>query len=291
VDRLRGFGRAVRSNRRLAIGLVLFILIVLIGALHAPIVDAIGKGQDPMAVGFGQRWLRPSADHPLGTDQVGRDIAAMTVSGLWTSLKIGAIGGVLSTAIGIVVAFFAAYRGGWLDALLATTTDLFLVIPTLPLLIAYSGFASHISLLQVSVILAVFSWAGAARTIRSHVLSLRTRTYVDLAKVTKANSIEIVLTELVPNMLPYIALGLALAVINTIFALVGLELIGLGPSGIQDLGLLINSAVQNGALSLGAWPMFAAPILLLTGIFFALNLINVGLDEAFNPRLRKVAGG
>jgi peptide/nickel transport system permease protein len=95
----------------------------------------------------------------------------------------------------------------------------------------------------------------------------------------------------VPNMLPYIALGLALAVINTIFALVGLELIGLGPSGIQDLGLLINSAVQNGALSLGAWPMFAAPILLLTGIFFALNLINVGLDEAFNPRLRKVAGG
>jgi peptide/nickel transport system permease protein len=291
MDRLRGFGRAVRKNRRLAIGLGLFILIVLIGVLHAPIVDAIGKGQDPMAVGFGQRWLRPSADHPLGTDQVGRDIAAMTVSGLWTSLKIGAIGGVLSTAIGIVVAFFAAYRGGWLDALLATTTDLFLVIPTLPLLIAYSGFSSHISLLQVSVILAVFSWAGAARTIRSHVLSLRTRTYVDLAKVTKANSIEIVLTELVPNMLPYIALGLALAVINTIFALVGLELIGLGPSGIQDLGLLINSAVQNGALSLGAWPMFAAPIVLLTGIFFALNLINVGLDEAFNPRLRKVAGG
>lgn len=291
MDRLRGFGRALRSNRRLAIGLVLFVLIVLLGVLHSPIVDAIGRGQDPMAVGFGQRWLRPSATHPLGTDQVGRDVAAMVVSGLWTSLKIGAIGGVLSTVIGIVVAFFAAYRGGWLDALLATTTDLFLVIPTLPLLIAYSGFASHISLLQVSLILAVFSWAGAARTIRSHVLSLRTRTYVDLAKVTKANDVEIVLTELVPNMLPYIALGLALAVINTIFALVGLELIGLGPSGIQDLGLLINSAVQNGALSLGAWPMFAAPILLLTGIFFALNLINVGLDEAFNPRLRKVAGG
>ena len=215
----------------------------------------------------------------------------MAVTGLWTSLRVGFYAGVLSTAIGIVVAFFAAYRGGWLDAVLATTTDLFLVIPTLPLLIAYSGFSEHISLLQVSLILAVFSWAGAARTIRSHVLSLRTRPYVDLAKVTKANSIEIVLTELVPNMLPYIALGLALAVINTIFALVGLELIGLGPSGIQDLGLLINSAVQNGALSLGAWPMFAAPILLLTGIFFALNLINVGLDEAFNPRLRKVAGG
>ncbi len=291
MDRLRSVGHALRTNVRLTVGLILFIVIMVIGAMHGVIVDAIGKGEDPMAVGFAPRWLMPSGEHLLGTDQVGRDVAAMVVSGLWTSLKIGFVGGVLSTGIGIAVAFFSAYRGGWLDALLSTTTDLFLVIPTLPLLIAYSGFATSISLLQVSVILAIFSWAGAARVIRSHVLSLRTRTYIDLAKVTKQNDVEIVLFELVPNMLPYIALGLALAIINTIFALVGLELIGLGPSGIQDLGLLINSAVQNGALSLGAWPIFVAPILLLTGIFFALNLINVGLDEAFNPRLRKVAGG
>lgn len=281
---------ALRGNARLTVGLVLLLVIVVIGALHSVIIDAIGNGQDPTAIGFAQRWLQPSASHPLGTDQVGRDVMAMVVAGLWTSLKIGALGGALSTIIGILVAFFSAYRGGWLDSLLATTTDLFLVIPTLPLLIAYSGFASHISLFQVSVILAVFSWAGASRTIRSHVLSLRTRSYVDLAKISKESAVKIVLFELVPNMLPYIALGLALAVINTIFALVGLELIGLGPSGIQDLGLLINSSVQNGALSLGAWPMFVAPIVLLTAIFFALNLINVGLDESFNPRLRKVAG-
>lgn len=291
MNRLRGFGHALRTNPRLTVGLVLLVIIVAIGALHSVIVGAIGHGQDPTSIGFGQRWLKPSGAHLLGTDAVGRDLAALVVEGLWTSLQIGALGGVLSTIIGIVVAFFAAYRGGWLDSLLATTTDLFLVIPTLPLLIAYSGFANNISLLQVSVILAVFSWAGAARTIRSHVLSLRTRPYVDLAKVTKQGDTEIVLFELVPNMLPYIALGLAQAIINTIFALVGLELIGLGPSGIQDLGLLINAAVANGALSLGAWPMFVTPIVLLTAIFFALNLMNVGLDEAFNPRLRKVAGG
>jgi peptide/nickel transport system permease protein len=290
MNPLRTFARTLRGNARLTVGLALLVIIVVIGAFHGLIIDVIGKGDDPMAVGFGQRWMKPGPGHLLGTDQVGRDVLAMVVDGLWTSLKIGALGGVLSTVIGIVVAFFAAYRGGWLDSLLATTTDLFLVIPTLPLLIAYSGFASHISLVQVSVILAVFSWAGAARTIRSHVLSLRTRSYVDLAKINKEPDVKIVLFELVPNMLPYIALGLALAVINTIFALVGLELIGLGPSGIQDLGLLINSSVQNGALSLGAWPMFVVPIVLLTAIFFALNLINVGLDESFNPRLRKVAG-
>jgi peptide/nickel transport system permease protein len=122
------------------------------------------------------------------------------------------------------------------------------------------------------------------------VLSLRSRPYIDLAKVTKARDMEVIVFELLPNMLPYIALGLALAAIGSIFGLVGLEIIGLGPSGLVDLGLLINTAVSSGALSLGAWPIFVAPILLITILFFALNLINVGLDEAYNPRLRKVAG-
>jgi peptide/nickel transport system permease protein len=190
----------------------------------------------------------------------------------------------------VIIAFLAAYKGGWFDSVLASVTDLFLVIPTFPLLIAFSGFAKKVSLLEIGIILAVFSWAGAARAIRSQVLSLRSRPYIDLAKVTKARDMEVIVYELLPNMLPYIALGLALAAIGSIFGLVGLEIIGLGPSGLVDLGLLINTAVTSGALSLGAWPIFVAPILLITILFFALNLINVGLDEAYNPRLRKVAG-
>ncbi len=290
MGRLRGFGTALRRNRKLSIGLGLLVLVVLFGALHAPIVSMLGGGQDPMAIGFAQRWMTPSADHPLGTDSVGRDVLALTVTGLWTSLKIGALAGVLSTIIGVIIAFLAAYKGGWFDSVLASVTDLFLVIPSFPLLIAFSGFAKKVSLLEIGIILAVFSWAGAARAIRSQVLSLRSRPYIDLAKVTKARDMEVIVFELLPNMLPYIALGLALAAIGSIFGLVGLEIIGLGPSGLVDLGLLINTAVSSGALSLGAWPIFVAPILLITILFFALNLINVGLDEAYNPRLRKVAG-
>jgi peptide/nickel transport system permease protein len=290
MGRLRGFGSLLRHNRKLSIGLILLFLVVVFGALHSPIVSILGGGQDPMAIGFAQRWMTPSVDHPLGTDSVGRDVLALTVTGLWTSLKIGALAGVLSTVIGVIIAFLAAYKGGWFDSVLASVTDLFLVIPTFPLLIAFSGFAKKVSLLEIGVILAVFSWAGAARAIRSQVLSLRSRPYIDLAKVTKARDMEVIVFELLPNMLPYIALGLALAAIGSIFGLVGLEIIGLGPSGLVDLGLLINTAVSSGALSLGAWPIFVAPILLITILFFALNLINVGLDEAYNPRLRKVAG-
>lgn len=287
---MRGFARTLRHSPKLLIGLVLLLLIVLLGALHTPIVHLLGHGQDPMAIGFDTKWQQPSGKHPLGTDSIGRDVAALAVTGLWTSLKIGALAGVMSTIIGVIIAFFAAYKGGWFDSVLATVTDLFLVIPSFPLLIAFSGFAQKVTLWEIGLILAVFGWAGAARAIRSHVLSMRSRPYVDLAKVSNASDLEIIVTELLPNMAPYIALGLALSAIGAIFGLVGLEIIGLGPSGLIDLGLLINTAVTSGALSLGAWPIFVAPILLITILFFALNLINVGLDEAYNPRLRKVAG-
>jgi peptide/nickel transport system permease protein len=159
------------------------------------------------------------------------------------------------------------------------------------LLIAYSAFAKHVSLVQVGVILAVFSWPGAARTIRTQVLSLRQRSYVDLAKVTKLNTFEVIFAELAPNMLGFLALGLAYAAVASMFALIGLEVIGLGPSGVIDLGFILNLATSGGALTLGAWGVFVAPIAIASLVFFALTLINVGLEEKYNPRLRKVAGG
>lgn len=281
----------ITRNPKLTTGLVLLILIVLVGVLNGWLRGLIAQhiGADPMKY-TPNHWAQPNATHLLGTDMYGRDVAAMTLQGLATSLKIGAIAGVLSTAIAIVIAFLAAYRGGFLDALLSTVTDFFLVIPTLPLLIAYSTFAKHVGLLQIGVILAIFSWPGAARTIRTQVLSLRTRSYVDLAKVTKFNTFEVIFTELAPNMLGYLALGLAYAAVAAMFALIGLEVIGLGPSNVIDLGFILSLATSNGALTIGAWGIFVAPIGIATLVFFALTLINVGLEETYNPRLRRVAG-
>jgi peptide/nickel transport system permease protein len=282
-----------RRSRKVSIGVAIVVLILLIGLLHGQIVHLIGTrtGQNPLDLGYGPRFQTPSGQFPLGTDNQGRDELAMVVTGLWTSLQIGIEAGVISTVIGVVIAFYAAYRGGFMDSALSTTTDLFLVIPSFPLLIAFSAFSKTTNVTEIALILAVFSWAFAARTIRSHVLSLRTRAYVDLARVTKERALEIVFTELMPNMAPYIALGLSYATIGAIFALVGLEVIGLGPSGVIDLGFLLNTALGSGAMTLGVWPMFVAPIFLITVLFFALNMINLGLEEVFNPRLRKVLGG
>jgi peptide/nickel transport system permease protein len=167
---------------------------------------------------------------------------------------------------------------------------MFLVVPSFPLLITLSAYVRSVSILTVALMLAIFSWPFAARPIRSYVLSLRNRPYVELARVTNLNDVQIIFQELVPNLLPYIGVGFANAALGAIFALVGLEVIGLGPGNIIDLGLMINWSISWGAMSLGAWPIFVAPVILLSLLFIAVNLVNIGLEEIYNPRLRSTAG-
>jgi peptide/nickel transport system permease protein len=173
---------------------------------------------------------------------------------------------------------------------LRTTTDMFLVVPTFPLLLTLSAYVRSVSLLTVALMLSAFSWPFAARPIRSYVLSLRSRPYVELARVTNLNDFQIIFQELVPNLLPYLGVGLANAGLGAIFALVGLEVIGLGPANIIDLGILIQYAINWGAMSLGAWPIFVAPVVFLSFVFISVNLMNIGLEEIYNPRLRGTAG-
>lgn len=287
---IRAMVRAVTGSWKLAAGLITILVLVLVALLSPLIVGLIGKGDDPIAIAAYERWLVPSPAHWLGTDQYGRDVFAMVIGALSTSLQIGAIAGIISTVVGVIVAFIAGYKGGPVDGVLSTFTDMVLVIPSFPLLIALSAYAKNIGIVEVGLILAIFSWPFAARTIRAQVLSLRSRPYVELARVTKARDLEIIVYELLPNMLPYIGVGFASSALGAIFALVGLEVIGLGPGETIDLGKIIFTAIGTGAMTLGAWPLFVAPIFLLTLLFAALNLINIGLEEVYNPRLRGVAG-
>ncbi len=287
---IRAIVRAVTGSWKLAAGLITILVLVLVAVLSPLIVALIGKGDDPIAIAAYERWLVPTAAHWLGTDQYGRDVFAMVIGALSTSLQIGAIAGIISTVVGVIVAFIAGYKGGPVDGVLSTFTDMVLVIPSFPLLIALSAYAKNIGIVEVGLILAIFSWPFAARTIRAQVLSLRSRPYVELARVTKARDLEIIVYELLPNMLPYIGVGFASSALGAIFALVGLEVIGLGPGETIDLGKIIFTAIGTGAMTLGAWPLFVAPIFLLTLLFAALNLINIGLEEVYNPRLRGVAG-
>lgn len=278
------------SSRKVQVGILILFFFILLAMFHPLISAIIGHGQDPLAISVNPPWELPNAQHWLGTDRYGRDILAMTATALSASLEVGVVAGVLSTLFGVVVAFIAGYKGGKVDSVLSTITDVFLVVPSFPLLITLSAYSREVSLFSIATILSVFSWPFAARTIRSQVLSLRSRPYVELAKVTKLNDYEIIFLELLPNLLPFIGVGFASASLGAIFALVGLEVIGLGPGNTLDLGLMLNWSQDWGALSLGAWPIFVAPVVVLALLFFAVNLINIGLEEVYNPRLRKTAG-
>jgi peptide/nickel transport system permease protein len=287
---MRTIRRLWGASGRFQLGVVLLGILIVLAVLHPFLNWLIGGSQDPLALSAYDRWEVPNSYHWLGTDRYGRDILAMSLSGLATSLEIAAIAGFLSTLIGVIVAFVAGYKGGWLDAVLRTTTDMFLVIPTFPLLLTLSAYVRSVSLLTVALMLSAFSWPFAARPIRSYVLSLRSRPYVELARVTNLNDFQIIFQELVPNLLPYIGVGFANAALGAVFALVGLEVIGLGPANIIDLGILIQYAISWGAMSLGAWPIFVAPVIFLSFVFISVNLINIGLEEIYNPRLRGTAG-
>lgn len=278
----------LRGAPKACVGLGILTLLVLVGLLHGPILTVIGLGNvshSPFALRTPSR--APAWIAFLGP---GRLELGELVTGLWNSLRIGLEAGLLATAIGVGAAFYASYRGGVVDSVLSTTTDLFLVIPAFPLLAVFAAYGSGNTVNTIAVVLAIFGWAIVARPIRSHVLSLRTRSFVDLARVSKEGTTEIIFTELLPNMLPFIAMGCAQAIMIALLAVIGLDVFGLGPVGTQDLGSLVYRGIQGGALTLGDWQVVFVPMATIVLLFFSLGLIALGLEERFNPRLQRMVG-
>ncbi len=278
--------RIWRSSGKFRSGATILALLIATALLNPLLVRLAIGNVNPLQSGTFDIFLDPGRQNPLGTDRFGRDVLALVLIGLPNSLMVAAIAGGISTVLGVVVGFVAGYKGGKTDAFLRTVTDMFLVVPTLPLIIVLAAYSKRVTILQLGLILAVFSWPYAARVIRSQVLSLRERPYIELSRMTNMNDREIIFQDILPNMLPYIGIGFAGAALGAAFALVGLEIIGLGPSDTMDLGLLINFSQGWGVLSLGKWAILAAPVTLLILLFLSVALMNQGLEEVYNPRLQ-----
>jgi len=286
---LSGFSTILKTSFILKAGLTILLIIVFLASFEPIINNYRLGGRKSTELGLFKKLLPPSYEHPLGTDHFGRDILALQLTGLKYSLMIGVTAGGIATLIAVVVATIAGYIGGKVDAVLNSATNAVLVIPSLPILMAIAAYV-RMDLQLMSFTLAIFSWPWAARTIRAQILSLKERSYVELAKVTGLNEFEIMFTEILPNLVPFIGVGLSNAMIGAILAETGLRVIGLGPGEIPSLGLLLNWAMGFGALAQGYYQMVLAPAIFLILIFVSLNLINVGLEEMFNPRLKKITG-
>ena len=274
------------------IGGVMLAVLLAIAALQPWLSQLALQNPDvsPMSMGTFEPYADPSLRHPAGTDKLGRDMLALLFLGIRVSMLIALIAGCTATGVGISLGFIAGYKGGWVDTVLRTGTDMVLVIPSLPLLIALAAYLPTISVPVMSLLLAAFAWPFTTRIIRSQVLTLKQRPFVDLARTSDQGDMSIIFLEILPNLLPFLGVSVAVGMSSAMLAEIGLQLIGLGPASINTLGLMVQQSVQSGVLAVGKWWILFAPVSCLIAFFVALNLINIGLESAFNPRLRSVTG-
>jgi len=286
------FGEQTRSglrylgrNRQLILGITLLgalALFVIVGHL---VYDV--NRYHPLSVPTGRA---PSAQFWLGTDSQGRDIMAVMIAGIPLTLLMGLLAGFLGVAFGTILAFAGAYYGGWVDALVRGIVDVGLTIPTfLVLIIVAISIHSAMTIPQMALVIAALAWLWPTRTIRAQVLTMRERAYVHVARLSGASGLKIIFTELMPNLLPYLAASLVGAVAAAVLASLGLEALGLGANDAPTIGMTIYWVIFYGALLQGMWWWFMPPIVVVVILFMSLFGLSAGLDEWANPRLRKTA--
>lgn len=225
-------------------------------------------------------------DHPLGTENNGRDMLAVLLTGSPRSLRVGLIAATAGMFVGIILGCIAGFIGGTVDRIITTIADSWITIPSLAVLIVISAYVRQINAETMAILISLFSWPGPTRLIRAQVLTLRERGYIRMARLSGASTLDVIFGEMMPNMLPYIAASFTGNVSGAILASTGLEALGLGPTRIPTLGMTIYYANQSAAVFRGMWWWWGFPILMLAIIFTSLFNIATGLDEVANPRLR-----
>ncbi|MGD0861710.1 MAG: ABC transporter permease [Candidatus Limnocylindrales bacterium] len=273
----------LRSKKFLVSVTILLVLICI--AVLGPIVDPT----DPLAqTGLPERHPSLELGYWFGSTYFGEDVFAQFANGLRASFFVGLLGGGLAALIGMVVGFVAGYRGGWIDEILNMVTNVFLVIPTLAVLLVITSYLQARGVLFEAIFIGITSWPWAARAIRAQTFSLRSREFIDLAKLSGRSGWKVIVFEIAPNMSSYLFLTYILLFGGAILIAASLDFIGLGPTGGISLGLMMYNAVTWAAPLLGIWWWFIPPGIGIIATVGSLYVMNVGLDEIFNPKLRDI---
>ena len=270
-----------RRNGKLVGGAVVFLVFLLL-ALLGPLFT----GDDPLAY-VGPPSAPPSGDWLMGTTTFGQDVFAEFVHGLRSTFFVGTVAALIAGVLGMTIGFVSGYRGGVVDEILTMITNVVLVLPVLAVLMIIAAYLQVRDVQAQAVIIGLFHWPWVARAVRSQTLSLRAREFVDLAKLSGMPVRRIVFREIAPNMASYLFMVFIILFGGAVLFAATLDFIGLGPTDGISLGLMLNHAKQWSAMNLGLWWWFVPPGLGITMIVGSLYIMNVGLDEVFNPKLRE----
>jgi peptide/nickel transport system permease protein len=263
-----------------AVAFGLFVLTAVIGPMVTPYDPSY---QNPS---FSQSLRAPSAAHLLGTTLSGQDVLSQLLVGIRLTLELAITVGVVATLLAVVVGVAAGYLGGWWDEGLSLVSNVFLVIPALPLLILLLGYLPQKGQTATILVLSLLGWPWGARVIRAQTLAIRNRDFVAAAREAGESTWRILAFEIVPNEVSLIAASFVNTVLYAIGASVALAFIGLADLSSWSLGTILYWAGSQQALQLGAWWWFMPPGLAVAFMGTALVLLNSGIDELGNPRLR-----
>jgi peptide/nickel transport system permease protein len=268
-------------NKKLVFGLGIELLLVLF-AIIGPMIAKFS----PDAFTGGQ-LKHPGGMYWLGTDTLGHDIFSQLANGLRESYLVGALGAASASVVGMALGFAAGWRGGILDEVLQMITNIIVMLPSLVLLVVIGSYLTSRSVLFEGVFIGLTTWPWVARAVRAQTFSLRSREFVEMAKLSGKRPLQIIVRDIAPNMASYLFLVIILLFGSSMLLAASYDFLGLGPTGTVSLGTMMNQANNEAALLYHEWWWFIPPGAVLTAMVASLLVANVGLDEVFNPKLRE----
>jgi peptide/nickel transport system permease protein len=278
-----GLWTAIRTSRKAMIGFGIFALFVVLAAVPGWFTSVDSPNDLAFSPGMG-----PSSAHWLGTTSLGQDIWAQLVYGTRQSLVIALVAGLFATVLSVLVGVSAAYLGGVADDVLSLVTNVFLVIPTFPLIIILATYAGKGTLLVILVVLVLTGWSYGANQMRAQTLSLRNRDFLEAARVRGERRSYIILAEVLPTMTSLIVANFLGAALYSVLTAAGLQFLGLGDPNSISWGTMLYWSQSQSALQTGMplWSIAPGLCVALLGASFA--LMNYAFDEIGNPALRPV---
>jgi ABC-type dipeptide/oligopeptide/nickel transport systems, permease components len=265
--------------KKFVAGLAIFIAIVLIGMLGPYIYPA-----DPTKM-VDRRYLPPLEKYPLGTDALGRDALAQLIYGIRGSLLVGATASGIALALAIFLGTIAAVFGGLIDKAIMTISEIFIILPAILLMMLLAAYLPERNLWIVAMVIGVTSWGGWARGFRSRTMSVLSSEYINMAVLSGASRISIIVRDIVPVISPYILAAFAMLFSYAVMSEVGLTIIGVGMTKDVTLGLIIYIAQLYANITQGIWWTFVPASLVMVMIYLSLYTIAISLDEYFSPRV------
>ncbi|MCI2068998.1 MAG: ABC transporter permease [Bacilli bacterium] len=280
LEKLKSGFKTLFANSKSTAGTLIMVFFIFF-ATFGPLIWPYDNSTDAL-----NKFLTPSWEHILGTDELGRDLFRQLVDGSRDVMSIALLTSIFTVFLGVFLGMLSGLLGGWADKIIMTITNLFLSIPSFPALLMLSAFLNIDNAFSFALVLSIWSWAGLARAVRSQIISLKERDFILICKVMNVNKIHIIFSELIPNLASYILINFILIMRNAIIGSVGIMMLGLASFQPSNWGAMLFRAkaviTSPKAIYLLMSPIVAIT-LFQTGALFLAN----GLDEALNPRLRK----